>query len=49
MQGQSRCAICRAPIPPIFLTHPKLKDISQLYKHTKADHEWFYEARGGGK
>ncbi|XP_021943272.1 E3 ubiquitin-protein ligase rnf146 isoform X2 [Folsomia candida] len=48
MQGQSRCAICRAPIPHSVLTHPRLKDVSQLYKHTKADHEWFYEARGGG-
>jgi len=52
MQGpHGRCAICRSNIPHNVLTHPRLKDVSQLYKHVKttSGYEWFYEARGGGE
>ncbi len=52
IQGPNgRCAICRAAIPHNVLTHPQLKDISQLYKDQKAanGYQWFYESRSGGK
>lgn len=51
LQGPTgRCAICRQSIPHNVLTHPRLKDISQLYKDQGqgSSYQWYYEARGGG-
>lgn len=51
LQGNSKCAICRAAFSYTLLNNPNLKDASQLLTESKtaSGYQWYYESRGGGE